>query len=66
MILRLMQNGINKKHKAPNNIKKSLYSLPEFSGKLVKNFKISFMPRMLSNIYIITFDSFNKKIFPKT
>ena len=32
------------KHKAPNNIKKSLYSLPEFSGKLVKNFKIISCP----------------------
>ena len=32
------------KHKAPNNIKKSLYSLPEFSSKLVKNFKIISCP----------------------
>ena len=31
-------------HKAPDNIKKSLYSLPEFSGKQVRNFKIVSCP----------------------
>ena len=29
-----------KKHKAPNMIKKSIYALPEFTGKLIKQFSI--------------------------
>ncbi len=32
------------KHKAPNNIKKSIYSLPEFTKKIVQNFKIISCP----------------------
>ena len=32
------------KHKAPKLIKKSIYSLPEFSGKKIKNFKIIACP----------------------
>ena len=32
------------KHKAPQNIKKSIYSLPEFSSKDIKNFKIISCP----------------------
>ena len=32
------------KHRAPNNIKKSIYSLPEFTGKIIQNFKIISCP----------------------
>ncbi len=32
------------KHRAPNNIKKSIYSLPEFTGKVIQNFKIISCP----------------------
>ncbi len=32
------------KHRAPNNIKKSIYSLPEFEGKNIKNFNIISCP----------------------
>ena len=32
------------KHRAPYNIKKSIYSLPEFTGKIVKNFQIISCP----------------------
>ena len=32
------------KHRAPNNIKKSIYSLPEFTGEVIKNFKIISCP----------------------
>jgi N-acetyl-gamma-glutamyl-phosphate reductase len=32
------------KHRASNNIKKSIYSLPEFTGKIIKNFKIISCP----------------------
>ena len=32
------------KHRAPNNIKKSIYSIPEFSGKIIRNFKIISCP----------------------
>ena len=34
----------NQKHKAPENIKNSIYSLPEFSENLVKDFKIISCP----------------------
>tara|TARA_B100000579_G_scaffold425943_1_gene432410 strand:- start:532 stop:1557 length:1026 start_codon:yes stop_codon:yes gene_type:complete len=32
------------KHRASENIKKSIYSLPEFTGKIIKNFKIISCP----------------------
>ena len=32
------------KHRAPNNIKKSIYSLPEITGKVIQNFKIISCP----------------------
>jgi len=32
------------KHRAPQNIKKSIYSLPEFTGKNIQNFKIISCP----------------------
>ena len=32
------------KHRAPNNIKKSIYSLPEFTGKIIQSFKIISCP----------------------
>ena len=32
------------KHRAPHNIKKSIYSLPEFTGKIIQNFKIISCP----------------------
>ena len=34
------------KHRAPNNIIKSIYSLPEFTGKAIQNFKIIVINRM--------------------
>ena len=38
------QKWYKQKHKAPTNIKKSIYSLPEITGKKVKNFKIISCP----------------------
>ncbi len=37
-------NWYKQKHRAPNNIKKSIYSLPEFTGKIIKNFEIISCP----------------------
>ncbi len=41
---KIYEKWYKQKHKAPNNIKKSLYSLPEFSGKLIRDFKIVSCP----------------------
>ncbi len=54
-----------KKHKAIHNIKKSIYALPEISGKLVKNFNIIGCPgcyptsALLALIPLIKFNSIN-------
>jgi N-acetyl-gamma-glutamyl-phosphate reductase len=55
------------KHKAPKNIKKSIYALPEITGKKIKNFNIIGCPGcyptsiLLPLIPLIKFNSINHK-----
>ncbi len=49
------------KHRAPNNIKKSIYALPEFSEKKIQNFKIISCPGCYPTSILLPLIPFIKK-----
>ena len=53
------------KHKSIKNIKKSIYSLPEITGKKVKNYNIIGCPGCYPTSILLPLNSFNQKKFNK-
>ena len=54
-----------KKHHAPNNIKKSIYALPEFTGNKIKNFQIIGCPGCYPTSILLPLIPLIKKKFIK-